>query len=60
MIRKLNIYMKHKIVSFREIIYRFTIAVYCLKHSIPADFNLVPVNEVEKLMKSGGLGRVEI
>jgi 2-dehydro-3-deoxygluconokinase len=37
----------------------FAVAASCLKHSIPGDFNLVSVDEVEKLMKSGGSGRVE-
>jgi len=37
----------------------FAVAASCLKHSIPGDFNLVTVDEVEKLMKSGGSGRVE-
>ena len=37
----------------------FAVAASCLKHSIPGDFNLVSVDEVEKLIKSGGSGRVE-
>ncbi|MGF1670963.1 MAG: PfkB family carbohydrate kinase [Balneolaceae bacterium] len=37
----------------------FAVAASCLKHSIPGDFNLVRVEEVEKLVKSGGSGRVE-
>lgn len=37
----------------------FAVAASCLKHSIPGDFNLVSSEEVEKLMKSGGSGRVE-
>ncbi len=37
----------------------FAVAASCLKHSIPGDFNLVTVDEVEKLIKSGGSGRVE-
>jgi len=37
----------------------FAVAASCLKHSIPGDFNLVNVDEVEKLVKSGGSGRVE-
>lgn len=37
----------------------FAVAASCLKHSIPGDFNLVSVDEVEKLMKNGGSGRVE-
>jgi 2-dehydro-3-deoxygluconokinase len=37
----------------------FAVAASCLKHSILGDFNLISVDEVEKLMKSGGSGRVE-
>ncbi|MFU8859690.1 MAG: PfkB family carbohydrate kinase [Cyclonatronaceae bacterium] len=37
----------------------FAVAASCLKHTIPGDFNLVCSDEVEKLMKSGGSGRVE-
>ena len=37
----------------------FAVAASCLKHSIPGDFNLVSADEVEKLVKSGGSGRVE-
>jgi 2-dehydro-3-deoxygluconokinase len=37
----------------------FAVAASCLKHSIPGDFNLVSTDEVEKLIKSGGSGRVE-
>jgi len=37
----------------------FAVAASCLKHTIPGDFNLVRVDEVEKLIKSGGSGRVE-
>jgi len=37
----------------------FAVAASCLKHTIPGDFNLVSVDEVEKLVKSGGSGRVE-
>jgi len=37
----------------------FAVAASCLKHSIPGDFNLVDVEEVEKLLKNGGSGRVE-
>ncbi|PKL83557.1 MAG: 2-dehydro-3-deoxygluconokinase [Ignavibacteriae bacterium HGW-Ignavibacteriae-3] len=37
----------------------FALAASCLKHSIPGDFNLVSADEVEKLIKSGGSGRVE-
>ncbi len=37
----------------------FAVAASCLKHTIPGDFNLVRADEVEKLVKSGGSGRVE-
>jgi 2-dehydro-3-deoxygluconokinase len=37
----------------------FATAASCLKHSIPGDFNLVRVQEVEKLVRGGGSGRVE-
>lgn len=37
----------------------FAVASSCLKHSIPGDFNLTSEDEVEKLVKSGGSGRVE-
>jgi len=37
----------------------FAVAASCMKHTIPGDFNLVSVDEIEKLMKSGGSGRVE-
>lgn len=37
----------------------FAVAASCLKHSILGDFNLVSIDEVEKLINSGGSGRVE-
>lgn len=37
----------------------FAVGASCLKHTIPGDFNLVRVDEVEKLVQSGGSGRVE-
>lgn len=37
----------------------FAVAASCLKQTIPGDFNHVTVDEVEKLIKSGGSGRVE-
>jgi len=37
----------------------YAVASSCLKHSIPGDFNLTSEEEVEKLVKSGGSGRVE-
>ena len=37
----------------------FAVAASCLKQTIQGDFNLVTANEVEKLAKGGGSGRVE-
>ena len=37
----------------------FAVAASCLKHSIPGDFNRVTVDEVEKLAKGDGSGRVQ-
>ena len=37
----------------------FAVAASCLKHTIPGDFNLVSVSEVEGLMKGDGSGRVQ-
>jgi 2-dehydro-3-deoxygluconokinase len=37
----------------------FAAAASCIKHTIPGDFNLVSVDEVEKLAKGSGSGRVE-
>ncbi|GHV84828.1 hypothetical protein AGMMS50230_04360 [Spirochaetia bacterium] len=37
----------------------FAVAASCLKHSIEGDFNLVPVDEVLKLVKGDGSGRVQ-
>ena len=37
---------------------RFAVAASCLKHSIPGDFNLVSVAEVEKLVGGDASGRV--
>lgn len=37
----------------------FAVAASCLKHSIPGDFNLVTVEEVEKLAGGDASGRVE-
>ena len=36
----------------------FAVAASCLKHTIPGDFNLVTVDEVEKLMAGDASGRV--
>ena len=37
----------------------FAVAASCLKHTILGDANLVTVDEVEKLIKEGGSGRVQ-
>ena len=37
----------------------FAVAASCLKQTIPGDFNLVSVEEVQKLAKGSGSGRVE-
>jgi 2-dehydro-3-deoxygluconokinase len=37
----------------------FAAAASCLKHSIPGDFNLVSVKEVEALMAGDASGRVQ-
>lgn len=37
----------------------FAVGASCLKQTIPGDFNLVSVDEVEKLIKGDGSGRVE-
>jgi 2-dehydro-3-deoxygluconokinase len=37
---------------------RFATAASCLKHSIPGDFNVVTVAEVEQLMAGDASGRV--
>ena len=37
----------------------YAVAASCLKQTIPGDFNLVSVDEVEKLAKGSGSGRVE-
>ena len=37
----------------------FATAASCLKHSIEGDYNMVSVDEVKKLISSGGSGRVQ-
>ncbi len=37
----------------------FAVAASCLKQTIPGDFNIVSADEVEKLAKGSGSGRVE-
>jgi len=36
----------------------FAVAASCLKHTIPGDFNLVTIDEIEKLMHGDASGRV--
>jgi 2-dehydro-3-deoxygluconokinase len=36
----------------------FAVAASCLKHTIPGDFNVVRVGEVEQLMQGDASGRV--
>jgi len=36
----------------------FAVAASCLKHSIPGDFNLVSLDEVQQLVETGEAGRV--
>lgn len=37
----------------------FAAAAGCLKHSMPGDFNMIGVSEVERLVKGDGSGRVQ-
>ncbi len=37
----------------------FAVAASCLKHTIPGDFNMVTIDEVENLVKGDGSGRVQ-
>jgi len=37
----------------------FAVAASCLKHTIPGDFNMMSVEEVENLMSGDGSGRVQ-
>lgn len=37
----------------------FAAAAGCLKHSVPGDFNMIGVSEVERLVKGDGSGRVQ-
>ena len=37
----------------------YAVAASCLKHSISGDFNLVTVEDVEKLLSGDGSGRVQ-
>ena len=37
----------------------FAVAASCLKHTIEGDYNMVTVDEVKKLIASGGSGRVQ-
>ena len=47
-----------KLPAAREAL-EFAVAASCLKHSIPGDFSLSTVEEVEALLKGGGSGRVQ-
>jgi len=51
------IYGMHRYDEVQEAL-DFAVAASCLKHSIPGDFNLVSVAEVEKLMGGDVSGRV--
>ncbi|MCI5666379.1 MAG: sugar kinase, partial [Spirochaetia bacterium] len=37
----------------------FAVAASCLKHSIEGDYNMVSVDEVEKLAGGNGSGRIQ-
>lgn len=37
----------------------FAVAASCLKHSVPGDFNVVAIEEVEQLMRGDASGRVQ-
>ena len=52
------IYGLDKLGSDREAL-EFAVAASCLKHTIDGDFNRVSVEEVEKLAKGDGSGRVQ-
>jgi 2-dehydro-3-deoxygluconokinase len=49
-------YMKNK--EPQEAV-EFAVAASCLKHSIEGDFNVITLDEVEKLVKGDGTGRVQ-
>ena len=52
------IYGLNQLGSDKEAL-EFAVAASCLKHSIDGDFNRVTVDEVEKLAKGDGTGRVQ-
>jgi 2-dehydro-3-deoxygluconokinase len=52
------IYGLRKYAAEPEKALRFAVAASCLKHSIPGDFNLVTIAEVEQLMAGDASGRV--
>jgi 2-dehydro-3-deoxygluconokinase len=52
------IYGLRKYAGDAEKALRFAVAASCLKHSIPGDFNLVSIAEVETLMGGDASGRV--
>lgn len=37
----------------------FAVAASCLKHTMEGDYNRTTIEDVEKLLKSGGNGRVQ-
>jgi 2-dehydro-3-deoxygluconokinase len=37
----------------------FAVAAGCLKHSVPGDFNVTSLDEVNRLVKGDGSGRVQ-
>lgn len=43
----------------RQACVEFAVAASCLKHSIPGDFNLISLNEVNALLAGDGSGRVQ-
>lgn len=52
------IYGIHQLSGEQEAL-EFAVAASCLKHSIPGDFNLATLDEVEALLKGDGSGRVQ-
>jgi 2-dehydro-3-deoxygluconokinase len=42
-----------------ERVLSFAVAASCLKHSVFGDFNVLSLEDVEALLKSGGTGRVQ-
>jgi 2-dehydro-3-deoxygluconokinase len=52
------IYGLHALKSDREAL-EFAVAASCLKHSIPGDFPLLSLEEVQGLVGGSGSGRVQ-